>query len=328
MSNIIVMFSALLLATLVVIVVMLQKLLSSSKSKNDEKLFELLNQNVLGVRQQMDKNSESFNQRLDKAAQVIGAVNRELGSMSEIGRNIKDFQALLNAPKLRGNLGETILYDTLSQTLPSSHYETQFKFKAGQTVDAIIKTNSGLICVDSKFPMENFVLMSKAQDPKEKERQLKDFVRQVKKHIDDIQDKYILPAEGTLEYAIMYVPSEKVFYEIVMESEDLLQYAHERHIMPVSPNTFLYYLRTILMGLERGKIQEEAKHIIEVLKGIQNENKRFGEAILLVSRHLTNAKNAMDNATNQYDTFSHRINQVQLLGSGENKGLDSKKDNI
>ena len=318
----------LLIVILFLILIKTKQIKELSENKPNDRLFELLNQNVLSVQQQLGHTSDSLNQRLDKAAQVISAVNRELGSMSEIGRNIKDFQALLNAPKLRGNLGETILYDTLAQTLPASHYETQFKFKAGQTVDAIIRTNSGIICIDSKFPMENFVLMSKTDDPKERERQLKDFVRQVKKHIDDIEDKYILPSEGTLEYAVMYVPSEKVFYEIVMESEDLLQYAHDRHVLLVSPNTFLYYLRTVMMGLERGKIQEEAKRIIETLKSIQNENKKFGEAIQLVNRHLTNAKNAMDSASNQYEIFSHRVNQVQLLSSGEKRNEDLTDSNI
>ncbi len=288
---------------------------------SDSKSFDMLNQNMQGLQGRLDKTTESLNQRLDKAAQVIGAVNKELGSMSEIGRSIKDFQNMLNSPKLRGNLGEQILYDTLSQTLPSSHYETQYKFKEGKTVDAVIRTTNGIISVDAKFPMENFLQMTKADNDADRQRCLKDFVRQVKKHIDDVQNKYILPSEGTLEYAVMYVPSEKVFYEIVMESEELLQYAHDRNILLVSPNTFLYYLRTVMIGLERAKIEEETQHIIELLNTIQKENVKFGEGLSLVSRHMTNAKSALDNTNNLYDRFSNKIDQVKLLGGGKKKDL-------
>ena len=282
---------------------------------DDAKALHMMNQNMQGLQNRIDKTTDSLNQRLDKAAQVMG-------SMSEIGRSIKDFQNLLSSPKLRGNLGEQILYDTLSQTLPSSHYQTQYKFKEGKTVDAVIKTDSGIISIDAKFPMENFLQMTKAETDVERKRCLKDFIRQVKKHIDDVQNKYILPGEGTLEYAVMYVPSEKVFYEIVMDSEELLQYAHDRHILLVSPNTFLYYLRTIMIGLERAKIEEETERIIELLKTIQKENVKFGEGLSLVNRHLTHAKSAMDSTNSQYDRFSNKIEQVKLLGGGEDSSLD------
>lgn len=303
----------------------LHELRDMQMKSQDSKAFDMLNQNMIGMQQRIDKTTEALNDRLDKAAQVIGAVNKELGSMSEIGRSIKDFQNLLNSPKLRGNLGEQILYDTLAQTLPSSHYETQYKFKEGQMVDAIVRTDSGIICIDSKFPMENFLQMNKADNETDRTHSLKDFVRQVKKHIDDVQKKYILPAEGTLEYAVMYVPSEKVFYEIVMDSEELLQYAHDRKILLVSPNTFLYYLRTILIGLERAKIEKEAGRIVELLKAVQKENLKLGQAYALVDRHLTNAKNAMSSANSEYEKFSTKIDQVQLLDTGKiTENLDEK----
>ncbi|MFH1142536.1 MAG: DNA recombination protein RmuC [Candidatus Uhrbacteria bacterium] len=321
LSYILVLLAIIIIVSLIMVYRKISDLRDTQLKDTDSKAFEMLNQNMQGLQGRLDKTTESLNERLDNAAKIIGAVNRELGSMSEIGRSIKDFQALLTSPKLRGNLGEQILYDTLSQTLPSSHYETQYKFKEGQTVDAVVRTTNGIICIDAKFPMENFIQMSKATTDSDRSIKLKDFVRQVKKHIDDIQRKYILPAEGTLEYAVMYVPSEKVFYEIVMDSEELLQYSHDRNILLVSPNTFLYYLRTVLIGLERAKIEEETGRIIELLKTIQNENVKFGEGLALVNRHMTNAKNALDSTNNQYDRFSNKIDQVKLLG-----GVKVKKD--
>ena len=321
LTYILIPLAILIIISLIMVYRRISDLRDTQLKDTDSKAFEMLNQNMQGLQGRLDKTTESLNQRLDKAAQVIGAVNKELGSMSEIGRSIKDFQALLTSPKLRGNLGEQILYDTLSQTLPSSHYETQYKFKEGQTVDAVVRTTNGVICIDAKFPMENFLQMAKAETEPERKSKLKDFVRQVKKHIDDIQKKYILPSEGTLEYAVMYVPSEKVFYEIVMNSDELLQYAHDKNILLVSPNTFLYYLRTVMIGLERAKIEEETGRIIELLKTIQKENIRFGEGLSLVNRHMTNAKNALDNTNNQYDRFTNKIEQVGLLSSGKEKDL-------
>jgi len=316
-TYILVLLAIITIVSLVMVYRKISELRDTQLKDTDSKAFEMLNQNMQGLQGRLDKTTESLNQRLDKAAQVIGEVNKELGSMSEIGRSMKDFQALLTSPKLRGNLGEQILYDTLSQTLPSSHYETQYKFKEGQTVDAVVRTTSGVICIDAKFPMENFIQMAKAENETDRKNCLKSFVRQVKKHIDDVQRKYILPSEGTLEYAVMYVPSEKVFYEIVMESEELLQYAHDRNILLVSPNTFLCYLRTVMIGLERAKIEEETGRIIELLKTIQKENIKFGEGLSLVNRHMTNARNALENTNNQYDRFSNKIDQVKLLGGGK-----------
>jgi DNA recombination protein RmuC len=259
-----------------------------------DKLLQLLNDNVRGVQERMDRTTEGLNTRLDRAAQVIGQVNRELGSMSEIGRGLKDFQALLSSPKLRGNLGEQILYDAMDQVFASNQYAKQFKFKDGQVVDAVIKTSDSMIPIDSKFPMESFKAMCQTTTDDDRLRCSREFVRHVKKHIDDVSKKYILPHEGTVDFAVMYVPSENVYYEIVANNDELMDYAKSRNILFVSPNSFFHFLRVILMGLERTKIQEQAQKIWELLKGIQQENIKFSESLQLVNRHLTNAKNALE----------------------------------
>lgn len=285
----------------------------SQLQNQSDKVLSMVNDNLRGMQDRIDRTTEALNTRLDRAAQIIGQVNKELGSMSEIGRGLKDFQAFLSSPKLRGNIGEQILYDAIDQVFSVQQYEKQFKFKEGQVVDAIIRTSDSIIPIDSKFPMESFKVMCQAGSDEERTRCGREFVKSVKKHIDDVGHKYILPHEGTTDFAVMYVPSENVYYEIVANNDELMEFARERKVLLVSPNSFFHFLRVILMGLERGKIQEQAQKIWELLKGIQQENVKFAESLNLVNRHLTNAKNALDTATVEYTKFSNKIDQVKLL---------------
>src|SRR3990170_5562130 len=176
----------------------------------------------------LQKNTNSLNERLDRAAQVISGVQKNIGEMSEIGRSMRELQEFLNSPKLRGNVGEQVLKELLGQMLPKQSFHLQYTFRSGEKVDAAIKTAAGIIPVDSKFPMENFrrmtSLSSEPASAKSYGQVKKDFERDVKKHIDDISLKYILTEEGTIDYALMYIPSEAVYYEIV-NNPTLFDYA-------------------------------------------------------------------------------------------------------
>lgn len=282
-------------------------------SQRDDKSLLLLNQNMLGVQERLDKTTESLNYRLDNAARVIQGVQRELSTVQEIGRGIKEFQELLNSPKLRGNIGEHVLYDSLAQAFSQEHYETQFRFRDGSTVDAIVRTEHGIIPIDAKFPMENFRKMMLAEDSSTKVAERKEALKAVKKHIDDISRKYILPAEGTVDFAVMYVPSESIYYEVMMAEEEIMEFAHQKKILLVSPNSFFHFLRVLMMGLERAKMEREAQKILDLIKGIQQESNKFGETLNLTNKHLTNAKNAMDSTTAEYSRLAGLIDQVKLL---------------
>jgi len=137
----------------------------------------------------LQENSKQLNERLDKAASVIRDVGKEVGQMSEIGRNMKELQEFLKSPKLRGNIGEQVLKDLISQMFPKNSFHLQYTFKSGEKVDAAIKTDAGILPIDSKFPMENFTRMAKAENKEQKEAVEKEFVRDVKKHIDAISKK-------------------------------------------------------------------------------------------------------------------------------------------
>lgn len=266
------------------------------------------------LNRQVNESSKTMNVRLDKAAEVISNVQRELGSMSEIGRGMKDLQDFLKSPKLRGNIGEEVLKDLLQQMLPSDHYVLQHTFKTGDRVDAILKVNDGILCVDSKFPMENFSAMMQSETNEEREISRKEFNRNVKKHIDDISKKYILPGEGTLDFALMYIPSEAIYYEVVVNTEDLGKYAWNKRVLPVSPNVFFSYLKAIKIGLEGKKIESRAKEILIALRTIKEDSTKFNESLRVMNKHLNNAKNSAEEVTKNYEKIDNRIGSLNQIG--------------
>jgi len=279
---------------------------------NDRGLV-MLNQNLNVMNEKLDKTSDVINERLTNAAKVIGMVQKELGTVQERFKGFEEFNELLH-PKMRGNIGEQILADMLAQVFSTEHYGLQHKFRGGETVDAIIKTAAGIIPIDSKFPLENFKQLTRATTDDERKVATREFVKAVKKHVDDISKKYLLPDEGTVNFAVMYVPSENVYYHILTDEEsNLLDYAKSKSVLMTSPHGFFNFLRVILMGLERSKLQEQAQKIWEILKGVQQESVRFGEAMGVLSRHVTNANNAMANVHAGYEKLHGKLDQVKLL---------------
>lgn len=298
------------LAVLVILAIFLNRKLTElkeSQKPSDELLEYLKTTNV-----RLNEQSKNFNERLDNAARVIGQVQKNIGEFSEIGRGMKDLQEFLSSPKLRGNVGEQVLKELLKQFMPKESFNLQYAFKSGEKVDAAIKTSGGIIPIDSKFPMENFRRMQ--TDPAFK----KEFIRDVKKHIDDIARKYILTEEGTIDYALMYIPSESVYYEIVNDAE-LFDYSGDKRVLPVSPTTFYAYLKAILMSFEGQKIEAQAKEILSSLRAIKSDYGKVEENLSTLQKHLTNAFNMMGNVFSSFAQLGQKISSTQRLGGVEKK---------
>src|SRR3989339_49006 len=260
----------------------------------------------------LQRNTNSLNERLDKAAQVIGGVQKNIGEMSEIGRSIRELQEFLKCPKIRGNIGEQVLKELLGQMLPRSSFHLQYSFKTGDKVDAAIKTSAGIVPIDSKFPMENFRKMTSAGLESEKRQAENDFARDVKKHINDISGKYILTDEGTIDYALMYIPSEAVYYEIV-NNQTLFDYAGEKRVLPVSPTTFYAYIKAILMSFEGQKIEERAKEIVQSIKSIQKDYSKVEDGLSVLQRHINNSYNIMGSVVNSFANLGRKIDSTGKL---------------
>ena len=307
--------------------------LQELKEKKEDKSQDVLMKWLQEMRSSVDKNTETLqqrleatnkaiNERLDNAAKVIGMVGKEVGQMSEIGRSMKDLQDFLRSPKLRGNIGEQVLRELLGQFLPKESFHLQYRFRSGDIVDAAIKTESGIIPIDSKFPMENFKQMMKSESESEKKVYEKEFGRDVKKHIDDIAKKYILPEEGTIDYALMYIPSEPVYYEIMSNIPELSDYAHRKRVLPVSPSTFYAYMRAILMSFEGKKIEERARAILAALRGIKGDSEKFGDALRVLTKHINDTKNTSDLVNSRYIALSSKIETAGgLKAKGEREAL-------
>ena len=312
---------------LVVLVIFLNKKLSEIKNsqKPSEELLEIIKMLQTGSKEDrrvllnsLQQNTQAMNERLDNAARVISQVQKNIGEFSEIGRGMKDLQDFLRSPKVRGNIGEQVLKEMLGQFLPKKSFNLQYTFKSGEKVDAAIKTAGGIIPVDSKFPMENFRKMTGADTDADKKIYEREFVKDVKKHIDDIGRKYILTEEGTIDYALMYIPSEGVYYEVV-NNQDLFDFSQSKRVLPVSPTTFYAYLRAILMSFEGQKIESRAKEILSSLRAIQKDYEKTEENLTVLQKHLTNAFNMMSNVFTSFSTLGQKIAGAGKLGNGMKK---------
>ncbi len=293
------------------LVVLLKRL--SDTSTTEDQSIGLMNQNIQGMQERLDKVASGLNQRLDNAAKVIGDVNKELGTMQEIGRNMQALQDFLKSPKLRGNIGEQVLKDMLSQSFPHSLYKMQYKFTGGQVVDAVLTTDNGIIPIDAKFPMENYQRMAKEESEEGRDRYRREFTKDVKKHVDAIAKKYILPDEGTVDFAIMYIPSESVYYEIIRDDSEINHHGLQKKVLFVSPNSLYYFLRIIMMGMQEKKMANAAKEMIGMIRGIQKDSERFGDTLGVLSRHITNAKSAIERTTSEYDKLSAKIETIDHI---------------
>jgi DNA recombination protein RmuC len=205
--------------------------------------------------------------------------------------------------------------------LPKQTFTTQYRFKSGDIVDVIIRTQAGLIPIDSKFPMENFTKLSKAETKKEQSDHRKSFTLDIRKHIRTISTKYINTSEDTTDFALMYIPSESVYYEITTNSPEVYDYAQEQRVLPVSPSTFYAFLRTILLSFEGQRIAKEARLILQNLRDIQKSTTDFGDKLGVLGRHVTNAYNNMNTIQIDFNQLQHKIDTTKHLESQPPKPL-------
>jgi DNA recombination protein RmuC len=289
------------------------KSMQSTIEHTNKTLNEAMRGSTTEMTRTLQSNSRQLNERLDEAARVIGALNKNVGEMSEVGRGIRSLQEFLQSPKLRGNIGEQVLKDMIGQTFPKQSFHLQYAFKSGMKVDAVLKTDAGLLCIDSKFPMENFSLMHKGETETVRGQAKRDFTADVKKHISDISKKYILPEEGTMDFALMYIPSESVYYEIANMNE-LMEYARGLRVYPVSPNTLYAHLQVLLLSFQGKDLEQKSRELFRLLRAIQKDYGKVEENLFVLGKHITNAYNGMSSVTGAFQVLGQKLNQSQKIG--------------
>jgi len=268
----------------------------------------------------LQENANQLHIRLDKAAEAMRDVNQEVGKMSEIGRNMQELQEFLKSPKLRGNIGEQVLSDLISQTFPKSSFSLQYQFQSGERVDAAIKTDAGILPIDAKFPMENFQRMMKVENEEKKTVFKKEFIKDVKKHIDSIGKKYILPEEGTMDFALMYIPSETIFYEII-NTDDLVEYAKKQRIYIVSPTTLYAHLQTILLSFEGKKIEQRSREVFKLLRALKIDYEKLNDSLNVLGKHITNASGQYHNVTKGFFSLGQKLESTKQIEEVQEKLL-------
>jgi len=268
------------------------------------------------VTQNLQQSTASMNTRLDKAAEVVGDLREKVGQIHEVGRAAQELVHIMRAPKLRGGMGELFLGDLLSQVLPPEHYKMPHRFKSGEAVDAVIRIGSRLVPADAKFPYENFKRVIEAATEPERVAARKQFLRDVKKHVDAIASKYILPDEGTYDFALMYVPAENVYYETIIkedsgEDRQLFSYALAKRVIPVSPNSFYAYVQTILLGLRGMKVEERAQEILGQLARLRGDFGKIQDNFRILGRHLANASSSFTETDKRMSKLDGKLAQIE-----------------
>jgi DNA recombination protein RmuC len=304
----------------------LQQALASQGQLVGQHLAQLtaqMNERLREGGEAVQRSQTALGERLDHATQVVGEVQRGLGELHtatakvyEVGRDVVTLHDILRAPKLRGGLGELLLGDLLAQVLPPAHFTLQHAFRSGERVDAVVRLGGGLVPVDAKFPLEDFRRLLQAADDDERARCRRAFITRVRKHVDDIADKYILPDEGTYDFALMYIPAENVYYETIVRDEELggdrslAAYALERKVVPVSPNCFYAYLQAIVLGLRGLRIEARAHEVMGQLARLGGDLSRFRDEFRLLGKHLGNAITVHGTADRRLERLQGKVASI------------------
>jgi DNA recombination protein RmuC len=249
---------------------------------------------------------QTATQIVERLAKLDGTAEQMLQRAGELAR----LEHVLRPPKARGGFGELLLENLLRDRLPQSAYEMQYGFKSGERVDAVIHVER-LIPVDAKFPLDNFERMLEADDDTARALHEKAFARDLKGHIDAVAQKYIKPAEGTYDFAFMYLPAEAIYYELVCgRTGALLQYAHDRRVFPISPTTFTAYLQVIAFGLKGMEFEQNAQEVMGYLAGLRNDFGRLRADFEVVGKHLGNAQSKYAEAEKRFDRFDGKLERA------------------
>jgi DNA recombination protein RmuC len=288
--------------------------IGQSVSQRLESVTKALQDGVSNSAQIATQGQTAIANELKNTREQIGHIQKQLGEFQELGRGIssatKSLEGILGGAKTRGLLGEVALERLLEDSLPSSQYATQYRFSSGEAADAVIfLRDKKLVAVDSKFPLDAFRRISA-----EGEEAKRAFATAVKGHADSIAKKYIVPNEGTLDLALMFVPSETVYYEMLMtldsKGEALDSYCRGKNIIAVSPNTLYAHLCVIHLGLRGMQIEENAKRISAGLSGIQKNMATFTDVFEKLGTHLRNAQQSYGEADKRLEKTQNTLDSL------------------
>lgn len=292
---------------------MVEEQLASVKESQD-KQAERMDSNLRQGQEHISKYLQSSQDLLGKLNNQLGQLQSSSRQMVQLGDEVRKLHDIFKNPKHRGQLGELSLERLLEDVLPGGAYSIQHRFRSNKVVDAVVQMPDHIVPIDAKFPLPSFEAVINSQSDEERQKNRRQFQRDVAAHIDKIAANYILPDEGTLDFAFMYIPAENVYYETVVnfagDKADLLNYALEKRVIPVSPNLLYAYLMTVVMGLRGLQIEKEAVEIRRTLGRLGNEFAGFVDTWNILGRHLRNASGQYDEGQKKVDRFDMALNQL------------------
>jgi DNA recombination protein RmuC len=270
------------------------------------------------INERLDKNNQQMLRQFEQSATIIKDVTQKLTALEktnqqvgDIASELKVLQNVLTNPKQRGNLGEVYLESVLENVLPPGIFQMQYGFKNGEVVDAVIFVDKKLIPIDSKFSLENYNRLVEAKTPEERTQFAAEFKKDLKNRIDETA-KYIRPKEGTMDFVFMFIPSEAIYYDLLINkigmantsARDLIEYAfRDKKVIIVSPTTLLAYLQTVLQGLRSLQIEEQAKDI-QVRVG------QLGRHIASYDQFMQKLGNSLGTTVNHYNNAHKELKKI------------------
>ena len=315
---------------------------SQKKEKAPDQSLLMLQNQVNEIARVMDtklgESARLMQRQFGESAQIVRDVTEKLTRLDETNKQVvsfadqlKSLQDILKNPKQRGILGEYYLETVLKNVLPPGAYQMQYAFSDGVIVDAVVFVDKKIIPIDSKFSLENYNRILEARDQSEKKKYEAALVADLKMRIDETS-KYVKPQEDTMDFAFMFIPSEAVYYDLLInkvgavadDTRNLINYAGQKKVIVVSPTSFLAYLQTVLQGLRNQKISEQAKDIIKQVESLGRHLLTYDEYMKKLGKNLNVSMNMYNNA---YKEFG-KIDKDVLKITGEKIGVEVKQIDV
>ncbi len=321
----------LIISTLLIIFILLKK---KSGEPNDkmvtmmEKISNLSDQNKelrTLLDSKLSETHKATQAQVGQTAKIISEVTTKLTKLDETNRQVVDFssqlknlQDILKNPKQRGVLGEYYLEETLKNVLPPNSYQMQYAFKDGNIVDAVVFVKDKIIPIDSKFSLENYEKILNTSDPEAREKMEKNFKQDLKLRIDETA-KYVRPGEKTMDFAFMFIPSEAIYYDLLVNkvgavqvnTRDLIEYAfRDKKVIIVSPTSFLAYLQTVLQGLRALQIEESAKDIKINVEKLGRHMKSYDDFMKKIGVSMSTTVNHYNNAYKEFKKMDKDVVKI------------------
>ncbi len=315
-----------------VVILFLQRI---HRSRKDDHAFILLQNQINEVNKTLGENlsstQEALQRQFSQSSRIIQEVTEKLTKLDETNKQVVGFaeqlrslENVLTNPKQRGILGEYFLETLLKNVLPPAAYQMQYRFKDGEAVDAVIFVEDRIIPVDSKFSLENYNRLVEEQDPAARDRLEKQFKQDVKNRIDETA-KYIRPNEKTMDFAFMFIPSEGIYYDLLInrigtikaQTRDLIEYAFkDKHVIIVSPTSFFAYLQTVLQGLRALQIEQSAQQIRERVERLQKHLISYDDFMRRLGNNLGTTVNMYNSAYREFKKVDKDVTRITEQESG------------